>query len=166
MYDGMIMRSVYLSSAEDTELQQYAFELGVTKNELIRAAVYSKLIEWREDTEALQRDQKLLDETATPVVAVVATPSIQLLIDAGMRFMLPDSVAIWSRWRGESGLLCGPLAYRHVLPLPPEVAVVAKNALLLLRDALEDSLTNGLSDDELLFVQNDIDRVEAALFAF
>lgn len=47
MPEDLVMRSVYLPPSEDTELRQLAFELNVSKNELIRSAVSAKLKEWR-----------------------------------------------------------------------------------------------------------------------
>lgn len=54
----MVMRSVYLWPAQDSELRQLAHELNVTKSDLIRSAIGVKLREWLEagDPQAVKRD--------------------------------------------------------------------------------------------------------------
>ncbi|WP_237478602.1 hypothetical protein [Lichenibacterium dinghuense] len=58
MVDDMVMRSVYLRPAEDSELRQLAHELNVTKSDLIRSAIGIKLREWlaSDDTDLIMRD--------------------------------------------------------------------------------------------------------------
>jgi len=46
--DDLVMRSVYLRPSEDSQLRQMAHELNVTKSDLIRSAISTKLKEWRE----------------------------------------------------------------------------------------------------------------------
>lgn len=48
MAEGMVRRSIYLDQADDSELRQIAFELRVSKSDLIRAAIRHRLKEWRE----------------------------------------------------------------------------------------------------------------------
>jgi len=48
MEDGLVMRSVYLRLSEDGLLRQLAYDLKVTKSDLIRAAISIKLRQWRE----------------------------------------------------------------------------------------------------------------------
>jgi hypothetical protein len=59
MADDMVMRSVYLRPRDDTELRQLAHEMQVSKNDLIRSAIQSKLEEWRDDSDVLERDLRL-----------------------------------------------------------------------------------------------------------
>jgi hypothetical protein len=58
MIDDMVMRSVYLRPAEDTQLRDLAHKLNVTKSDLIRSAISVKLIEWLQsnDADAILRD--------------------------------------------------------------------------------------------------------------
>lgn len=58
MPDVMIMRSVYLRPQDDTALRQLAFEKNVSKNDLIRAALVSKLSDW----EQAENDDKFNDD--------------------------------------------------------------------------------------------------------
>lgn len=44
----MVMRSTYLPTTQDMELRQLAFEYGVSVSALIREAISSSLVEWRE----------------------------------------------------------------------------------------------------------------------
>ncbi len=44
--EDTVMRSVFLGTKQDAQLRQLATELGVTKSELIRAAVENKLQDW------------------------------------------------------------------------------------------------------------------------
>ncbi len=46
MSDEMVMRSVYLRPAEDSQLRQLAHDLNVTKSDLIRSAISVKLHDW------------------------------------------------------------------------------------------------------------------------
>ena len=52
--DDLVMRSVYLRPAEDSLLRQLAHELKATKSDLIRAAISTKLQEWRESNSSEQ----------------------------------------------------------------------------------------------------------------
>lgn len=54
----LVMRSVYLDPMEDSQLRQLAFELDVTKSDLIRSAVGIKLREWLQSN---SREQVLND---------------------------------------------------------------------------------------------------------
>lgn len=56
--EDMVMRSVYLRPQQDGNLRQLAHELNVTKSDLIRAAIATKLVEWlsSKDSEAIRRD--------------------------------------------------------------------------------------------------------------
>ncbi len=58
MANDMVMRSVYLRPDEDTKLRQLAFELNVTKSDLIRSAISVKLVEWLKsnDPDVILRD--------------------------------------------------------------------------------------------------------------
>jgi hypothetical protein len=58
MVQDMVMRSVYLRPEEDAQLRQLAFEIEVTKSDLIRSAIGVKLVEWLEsgDRELIMRD--------------------------------------------------------------------------------------------------------------
>ena len=46
MREDMVLRSVYLRPSDDNTLRRLAFELKVSKNELIRHAIASQLKEW------------------------------------------------------------------------------------------------------------------------
>lgn len=48
--DDLVMRSVNLLKSQDDRLRQLAFDRRVSKNELIRAAIASKLNEWSDGT--------------------------------------------------------------------------------------------------------------------
>jgi Arc/MetJ-type ribon-helix-helix transcriptional regulator len=58
MEDEMVLRSVNLWVSDDDALRQLAFDNRVTKSELIRAAIRSKLAQWQRENDAaiLQRD--------------------------------------------------------------------------------------------------------------
>ncbi len=56
MDEDFTMRTVYLTHQQDAVLRQLAHEMGCTFSELVRAAVASKLIEWRDDPEKLSAD--------------------------------------------------------------------------------------------------------------
>lgn len=58
MANDMVMRSVYLRPEEDAQLRQLAFHLQVTKSDLIRSAISTKLVEWLKsgDPELVFRD--------------------------------------------------------------------------------------------------------------
>lgn len=55
MSGDMVMRSIYLPPELDAEIRRFAFEKGVTKDDLIRAAIASKVGEWAE-TGLIHRD--------------------------------------------------------------------------------------------------------------
>lgn len=61
MRDDMVMRSVYLRPDEDSALRQLAFEIQVTKSDLIRSAISAKLVDWLEgeDEDLIRRDLEL-----------------------------------------------------------------------------------------------------------
>ena len=46
MAEEMVMRSVYVRPSEDALLRELAFDLKVSKSELIRAAISLKLRDW------------------------------------------------------------------------------------------------------------------------
>lgn len=46
MANEMVMRSVYLRPEEDAALRQLAFEIEVSKSDLIRSAISAKLEQW------------------------------------------------------------------------------------------------------------------------
>lgn len=60
MTNDMVMRSVYLRPLQDNQLRQLAHTLDVTKSDLIRAAISSKLMEWLQSNDR----EKLLEEVA------------------------------------------------------------------------------------------------------
>jgi hypothetical protein len=45
--ENKVMRSVYLDVSEDADLRQLAFTLNITKSDLIRSAIRSRLVQWR-----------------------------------------------------------------------------------------------------------------------
>ncbi len=61
MPNEMVMRSVYLRPEEDAALRQLAFEIEVTKSDLIRSAISAKLEQWlqSDSTELVLRDVEL-----------------------------------------------------------------------------------------------------------
>lgn len=61
MADDLVMRSFYLSAKEDMRLRNLAFQLDVTKSDLVRAAIGKNLEIWREmnDPDAIFEDIKL-----------------------------------------------------------------------------------------------------------
>jgi plasmid stability protein len=51
--EGMVLRTVYLPERMDTELRELAHRHHRSKNELVRAALANRLLEWkRQNTEA------------------------------------------------------------------------------------------------------------------
>ncbi len=61
MPNEMVMRSVYLRPEEDAALRQLAFEIEVTKSDLIRSAISAKLEQWlqSDSTELVLKDVEL-----------------------------------------------------------------------------------------------------------
>jgi hypothetical protein len=61
MPNEMVMRSVYLRPEEDAALRQLAFDIEVTKSDLIRSAISAKLDEWLQSNslELLLKDVEL-----------------------------------------------------------------------------------------------------------
>lgn len=61
MANEMVMRSIYLRPEEDAALRQLAFEIEVTKSDLIRSAISAKLEQWLESdsTELVLKDVEL-----------------------------------------------------------------------------------------------------------
>jgi len=55
----MVMRSVYLPVAMDTELRELAHRTGQTKSALIRAAISGRLLEWRDPDNAASLEEDL-----------------------------------------------------------------------------------------------------------
>lgn len=54
----MVLRTVYLPARMDTELRDLAHRQRKSKNDLIRASVANRLIEWRKQNS----DQKIADD--------------------------------------------------------------------------------------------------------
>jgi predicted DNA-binding protein len=61
MAEDLVMRSFYLSAKEDTRLRNLAFQLDLSKSDLVREAIRQNLEKWREinDPDAIFRDIKL-----------------------------------------------------------------------------------------------------------
>jgi hypothetical protein len=67
MNDELVMRSFYISVREDARLRKLAFELELSKSDLVRAAITQKLSKWdkKPDVSAIRDDNDLkliLDE--------------------------------------------------------------------------------------------------------
>lgn len=63
--ETLVMRSVYLNRRTDAVLRQLAFEAGVTKSSLIRAAIAAKVGEWTKDPPKALADVRALDGDPT-----------------------------------------------------------------------------------------------------
>lgn len=64
------MRSLYLSQADYAALRQLSQETGHSTSDLIRAAIASSLIEWRNDPALLEQDLRKDDKSDTGVVVL------------------------------------------------------------------------------------------------
>jgi hypothetical protein len=63
MNEDIVMRSIFLTMDENNALREFARETGCSVNDLIRAAVASKLLEWRTDTTTLMSDLRRVTPT-------------------------------------------------------------------------------------------------------